>query len=313
MGLDKEREILKDELEKTTGVVSSSSNKEPAKKVGVGIRTYSADIADIMKREKGSIIKIALAEQARQKEGKESKDPTSTRNIIIILVGASFIIFGIMIFVFTILNKDNPVSNISVSSPVVPGLVYTENQTQTDITNLTRGNLFTTISNSAIANFAENNTMVNIFLTNSSSLRNQISILVFFDKLGIDIPEVLKSSLTGQFMLGSYKTNNEGNLFLILKVKDYNESFVAMKDWEVSMANDLVRLFKIDPKSFTGDIFLQPFRERVLFNKEMRGLYDEDGRLVISYTYIDRTTIVITSHTPSVEEIIKRINSQSIR
>lgn len=312
MELDKEREILKDELEKTTGVVSSSVSKENPKKVGIGIRTYSADIADIMRREKGSIIKIALAEQARQKEGKESRDPTSTRNIIIIFIGIAFIVSGIMIFIYTALDKQTS-NNIVTINPVVPGLIYTENQTQTDITNLTRGNLFNTISNSSDASFAENRTMVNIFLTNNSSLRSQISILVFFDKLGIKIPETLKASLTGQFMLGSYKVEDKGNLFLILKVKDYNESFVAMKEWEVSMANDLVRLFKINPDSFTGDIFLLPFRDRVLYNKEMRGLYDEDGRLVISYTYIDRNTVVITSHTPSVEEIIKRINSQSIR
>ncbi|MDQ5901470.1 MAG: hypothetical protein QG580_185 [Patescibacteria group bacterium] len=313
MELDKEREILKEELEKTTGVVSSSSSsKEPSKKVGVGIRTYSADIADIMRREKGSIIKIALAEQARQKEGKESRDPTSTRNIIIIFIGIAFIVSGIMIFIYTALDKQTS-NNAVVMAPIVPGLIYTENQTQTDITNLTRGNLFNTISNSSDASFAENKTMVNIFLTNASSLRSQISVLVFFDKLGIKIPENLKASLTGEFMLGSFKVEDKGNLFLILKVKDYNESFVAMKDWEVSMANDLVRLFKINPQSFTGDIFLLPFRDRVLYNKEMRGLYDEDGRLVVSYTYIDRNTIIITSHTPSVEEIIKRINSQSIR
>ncbi|MEZ4113878.1 MAG: hypothetical protein R3B65_00180 [Candidatus Paceibacterota bacterium] len=74
MSLDQERDVLKNELEKTTASVGPSPIlKDDEKKVGVGIRTYSADIADIMRREKGSVIKIALAEQERRKAYKEKK------------------------------------------------------------------------------------------------------------------------------------------------------------------------------------------------------------------------------------------------
>lgn len=312
MELDKEREILKDELEKTTGVVSSSPSKEPSKKVGVGIRTYSADIAEIMRREKGSIIKIALAEQARQKDVKESKDPTSTRNIIVALIGVAFIVAGIMIFIYAFSQRESDVA-VSPLQSITPGIIYTENQTQTDITNITRGSLFGIIKSSAAANFAENNTMVNIFLTSKQNPRFQVSAMAFFDKLDIEIPETLRNSITGEFMLGSYKTDDNGKLFLILKVKEYTQSFNAMKDWEVSMVNDLVRLFQIDPSAYTGNIFLAPFRDRVLFNKEMRAVYDEDGRLVLLYTYIDRNTVVVTTDQSIVSEIINRNNSQSIR
>lgn len=315
MSLDQDREVLKNELEKTTAVVGPSPlSKEntDSKKVGIGIRTYSADIADIMRREKGSVIKIALAEQERRKAYKETKDPTSTKNLIVILLGVIFIVSGVLIFVYTIINRDAPVS---VVAPIgSPSLVYSENQTQTDITSMTRGNFFTAVHNTAVASFAENETITNMFITNQSSIgKSLISVNILFDKLGIRVPESLVNSLTGQFMLGVYKVEDKGNLFLIIKVKDFNESFSAMKDWEVSMVNDLVRLFKIDPKSFTGDIFLRTFQSGVTFNKESRNLYDENGVLVFSYVYLDRNTILMTSHTPSVEEIIKRINSQSIR
>ncbi|MDQ5883447.1 MAG: hypothetical protein QG654_361, partial [Patescibacteria group bacterium] len=128
MSLDQDREVLKNELEKTTAVVGPSPlSKEntDSKKVGIGIRTYSADIAEIMRREKGSVIKIALAEQERRKAYKETKDPTSTRNLIVILLGVIFIVSGVLIFVYTIINKDAPVS---VVAPIgSPSLIYSEN------------------------------------------------------------------------------------------------------------------------------------------------------------------------------------------
>lgn len=315
MSLESDREALKNEIEKTTAKVGLSSvpkQVEENKKVGVGIRTYSADIADIMKREKGSVIKIALAEQERRKSYAEKKDPTSTKNLIVILLGVIFIVSGILIFVYTIINKDAPVT---LSAPIgSPSLIYSENQTQTDITNMTRGNFFSNIHGTTAASFAENQTITNMFITSQNSLgRSLIHPSILFNKLGINIPESVTNSLTGQFMLGTYKSEDKGNLFLILKVKDFNQSFSAMKEWEVSMLNDLVRLFQIDPKSYSGDVFLKDFQSGVTFNKESRNLYDNDGVLVFSYIYLDRNTILFTNHTPSVEEIIKRINSQSIR
>ncbi len=311
MTLDQDRDILKNELEKTTDTSGAKETTE-TKKVGVGIRTYAADIGDIMRREKGSVIKIALAEQERRQAYKEQKDPTSTRNLIVILLGVMFIVAGILIFVYTIMNREAPVS---VVAPITsPSLIYSENQTQTDVTNLTRGNLFTTIHTTAKASFAENETITNMSMTSQAAAgRTLIPVTILFNKLGIKIPESVVNTLTGQFMLGVYKVEDEGNLFLIFKVKDFNQSFSAMKDWEISMANDLVRLFQIDPKSFTGDIFFREFQSGVTFNKESRNLYDEDGTLVFSYVYLDRSTILMTNHSASVEEIVKRINSQSIK
>ncbi|MEZ4113877.1 MAG: hypothetical protein R3B65_00175 [Candidatus Paceibacterota bacterium] len=142
-----------------------------------------------------------------------------------------------------------------------------------------------------------------MFITTQTSVgRSLISVNIFFNKLGINIPDSVLSSLTGQFMLGSYKEEDKGNLFLILKVKDFNQSFSAMKDWEVSMVNDLVRLFQIDPKSFEGNIFLKTFEPGVTFNKESYNLYDDNGVLVFSYIYLDRNTILMTNHRPSVEK-----------
>ncbi|MEZ4103092.1 MAG: hypothetical protein R3B55_00785 [Candidatus Paceibacterota bacterium] len=110
MSLDQERDVLKNELEKTTASVGPSPIlKDDEKKVGVGIRTYSADIADIMRREKGSVIKIALAEQEKEKLIKKKRSD-KYKNLIVILLGVVFIVSGVLIFIYTIINRDAPIS-----------------------------------------------------------------------------------------------------------------------------------------------------------------------------------------------------------
>jgi len=319
MSLESDREVLKNQLEKTTasaGLFSEpkkeGENDSSLKKVAVGIRTYAADIADIMRREKGSVIKIALAEQERRRSDKEKRNPTSTKNLIVILLGVIFIVSGILIFVYTVLNRDTPV--VISPTPLAPSLVYSENQKQIDVTHETRGNFYKLIHSSINADYANNDSITNLFVTSDTSFgKIGVTSQIFFNKLGIKVPDPVLALLSGQFMLGVRKINDEGNLFLIVRTKDFNQTFSAMKDWEISMANDLVRLFRIDPESFSGDIFSLDFKTTVLFNKEARALYDKDGKLVFTYIYLDNNTIILTTNTGLVEEVIKRINSQSIR
>lgn len=320
MSLESDRDVLKNELEKTTasaGLFSEpkkegEEDSKNLKKVSVGIRTYAADIADIMRREKGSVIKIALAEQQRRRLDKEKRDPTSTKNLIVILLGVIFIVSGILVFVYTILNRDTPV--IISPTPLAPSLIYSENQTQIDVTRETRGNFYKQIHGNLNASYADNKSITNLYIVSDTAVgKSPISSQIFFNKLGIKVPDNVVALLSGQMMLGVHKIEDQGNLFLIIRTKEFNQTFSAMKDWEISMANDLVRLFRIDPKSFSGDIFSLDFKTTVLFNKESRSLYDKEGNLVLTYVYLDKNTIIITTNQPLVEEVIKRINSQSIK
>lgn len=306
-------ENLKSELEKTTapeGIVHKEKEDAP-KKVGVGVRTYAADIADIMRKEKGSVIKIALAEQERRKNYKEKRDPTSTKNLIVIFMGLIFILGGIMIFAYSIVKNSEPIF-VQQQPFVLPGFFYTENQTQIDITNLTMGGLFGALNSSIDANLTDNETVTNIVLISGEN-RMPIDSNVFFSRIGVDLPDGISFSLSGGLMVGTHKQLDRGNLFLIIKTREFNEAFSAMREWETTMVNDLARLFRLDSSSFSGNIFLKNFRNSIFLNKDGRAVYDDEGNLVLAYIFIDKSTIMITRHPPSMDEAIKRFNIQSIR
>lgn len=285
----------------------------PTERPDGAVRTYATDIASMMKREKGSIIKIALAEQERQNKSKERLDPTATRNVVVMMLGFILIVGGIMIFIYSIVNRSGP-TDVVRTNTVFPSLLFTENQVQIDMTDLNKTELF-----NAILAQTDNRTLVpetinNLYISYKTSVgQTAVPATVFLQKLGIDVPENLFQNLYPQFMLGIYSMEPKNNQFLILKVKDFNEAFLAMRDFEVNMLSDFIRLFDIDTSVDGKTIFSKDFENVTLFNKEARVLRDSSGKVMLSYIFLDPRTIMITTQTDAVQEVLKRLNLQSIK
>lgn len=278
-----------------------------------GVRTYASDIAEMMKREKGSIIKIALAEQKRRDDSASRRDPTSTKNLIVMILGIALIVGGIMIFVSSIMNRSKPLPVTNVS-PTLPSFIFTENQVQIDMTDMNRTELINAIHIQVANATLVSETINNLYVSyRTSAGQTMVPATVFFQKLGVDIPDTLFQNLYPGLMLGVYNQPSGNDLFLILRVKDFNEAFLSMREWESSMLAELVRLFDIDTSAYGKAIFSKDFETVTLFNKETRLVKDDAGKVLLSYIFLDPKTIMITTQTDSVEEVVKRLNLQTLK
>lgn len=285
----------------------------PREKIEEGLRTYASDVAEMMKREKGSIIKIALAEQKRREDFQKRRDPTSTRNIVVMILGIAFIVGGIMIFISSILNRAKPVP-VNIISNSLPSFFFTENQTHVDVTELNRTELINAIRLQVADETLVDGTIKNIFLSYKNI--NQTIPLpsnVFLQKLGIEIPDNLFVNLQSNFMLGVFNTSGENELFLIFQVKDFNETFLAMRDFEKTMLTELVRLFSIDTSSYGRQIFSKEFTTETVLNKEARFLRDPQEKPLLTYIFLDQNTLMITTKGDSLSEILDRINLKTLK
>lgn len=285
----------------------------PLEKIEGGVRTYATDIAETMRREKGSIIKIALAEQERRNEFKKKLDPTATKNIVVMMLGFVFIVGGIMIFIYSVINRNAPV-DVTRTNVVFPSLLFTENQVQIDMTELNRTEFFRAIHAQVDNQTLIPETINNLYVSYKTSFgQTTVPSTLFLTKLGIEVPETFFQNLDPQFMLGVYSKQPVNNQFLIFKVKDFNETFLAMRDFETSMLSAFLKLFRIDTKTDGKDIFNKSFETVTLFNKEARVLKDSTGKTVLSYIFLDPKTIMITTQTDAVQEVLKRLNLQTLK
>ena len=114
-------------------------------------------------------------------------------------------------------------------------------------------------------------------------------------------------------MLGVYNETSGNDLFMIFTVKDFNETFLAMREWEPRMLSELIRIFNIDTSMYGKAIYSKEFTTETLFNKEARVLKDDSGEILLSYIFLDPKTVMITTETPGLEEVIKRMNLQTIK
>lgn len=300
-------------LEKTESENTNSLNENTTPNLEGGVRTYASDIAEMMKKEKGSIIKIALAEQQRREEFKKANNPVATKNIIVIFLGIALIVSGIMIFVYSVMSRAKSPDVINLSQNL-PALLFSENQSHIDMTELNRRELLNAINTQVNNKTLGAGTINNLFISyRFGQTQSQVPVTMFMHKLGINIPDSFFQNLEDSFMLGVFNQEQTNELFLILKVKDFNEAFLSMREWEASMLSEFVNFFNIDTSSYGRVIFSKDFETVTLFNKESRILKDSSGLILLSYTFLDPKTILVTTKGDSLDEILKRINLQTLK
>jgi len=49
------------------------------------------------------------------------------------------------------------------------------------------------------------------------------------------------------------------------------------------------------------------FKDKVVLNRDTRGMYDERGELILLYTFINTDTLILTTHEGTLKEITERL------
>lgn len=100
-------------------------------------------------------------------------------------------------------------------------------------------------------------------------------------------------------MIGSVTTlTNEP--FIIIRSSDFDTLFAGMLAWEPRMYEDLKPLFG------TNVLEQETFTDAVRSNNPIRILYNDQGGEVLLYAFVNRTTVIITTSTSALSEILSR-------
>lgn len=106
---------------------------------------------------------------------------------------------------------------------------------------------------------------------------------------------------------------DQTNLFILFKVTSFGESFEQIREWEDKMFLDLHGFFGYDISLFTSYLLSKDFEDGFVQNKNTRILYDDTGKIVMMYLYIDDNFVVITNTEQAIREATLRVNSSKIK
>lgn len=311
------------------------------------VRTYQSDIANTIKNDNVSMIKVALSEKKRQeRRGQLDNTLEDTNKNLYILIGSivSFLVIAGLIAGFIYLQAERNRQVVQTEQQKVQPILFTETTSVLNIDQIDIGDLFKIIEKDKEA-VMELGDMKSIVLTvGSSTQERQLTTEEFFTILNSRAPNGLVRSLDPNFLLGVYAFTPR-EMFAVFKVNSYDAAFAGMFEWEPSIESDIGDIFinkkeRVDRnlnalstiKSSTtptgetsttsssttvenspfGVFSQRRFIDRILSNKDARVLIDTNGKEAMIYTFIDKETLVVATSEKSLKEILFRLTTGRI-
>jgi len=276
------------------------------------IHTYLTDMAETVRDNEVSVIKIAMAEQKKhEREDVYKKAEGTSFSKTILIIGAIILIAGALFGVYYVIqqNKEKSAPITVLNTTNIEALISYDNQSFVDTTNVISLNDFTSLLKPETDKVNKPDAIASIFLTTSISGKPE---LLKLDNLismaGLSAPSSLTRSLSGNYMVGTYTPSvvnekTKPHLFLLFQVKDYNLVYAGMLEWEKTILDNMYSIFNIDVTGDRSQLFETPFKDIIVDNKDARILSDKDGNPVLYYIFIDKTNLVITDSQDTIKKI----------
>lgn len=293
--------------------MDNENDKQLNKKAKV-LRTYTTDMAEAIRQDEVSIIKIALAEKAR-KEREEMEKKAEGSNLtktFFLLGGITLLVIAGAIMYFLFFKK----------TETVPVLKETRIETFLSYDSSSKINV------SGVDNISSLSNLINeeeiklsgiiktfFFINEIDGKEEIISPSTFLSLSGMRTPDSLLRFLSKNYLFGEYSltdTDKQNIPFLILETSNYNQSYASMLEWEKTMLQDFFFLFEIKLPEGKLPVSYRKWSDLVVKNKDTRVLYDEYGKSLLYYTFVNKNSFVITTDLETLKEVIDRMLAKNL-
>ncbi|NTV44338.1 MAG: hypothetical protein HGA67_01405 [Candidatus Yonathbacteria bacterium] len=289
-----------------------AGKKQPIK----SLRTFQLDIAEAMRGQHSSTIQSALSEH-HAKEEKEIENTYQKKRsvsflvsaIMLIIIGLGALGVGGWYWYTTTLDKDSQ----QKTDILVPSFFSTETKKEISADNLNGAGLRSAIKHTLTGTDLFVDSISQIYITEitpattkeTAPIKTVLSTQQFLSLIGSTIPQWLMRTLDPTYMLGVHVWNGNHS-FLVFSTSGelFDNTFSGMLKWEPTMAQDLLPLFGVP---VTQDVYTRTWGDVILKNRDVRAIKDNDGNIVLLYTFYDRKTLIITTSPDTMDEIIQRI------
>ena len=300
-----------DEIKKEGGVPIQNSGAIPPQKHVV--RSLETDMAGEIREHQGAVVQIAIAENEKKEKLKEITSIKSKSNIFFLTTGVLFFaVTLVLIFLFS--NKKEP--SVEPIKNTSNQIITSDQDIVLDISGLSK----TKITNKIVATSKEPSDVVikNIILTeNEFAGLQKISLRRFFTLMEFEGNENILSSLSDNFVTGTYTCQKEGCLtdqqfFIIAQVVNQNMAFRGMQEWENKMQKDLSQIFKIKILGNSLDsVSNLSFQNEIIANETARVLKNTNNNWAgLIYIFPNKNTLIISDGEEAIVEIISRLSIQ---
>ncbi len=279
------------------------------------VRTFRADVQELIQEKKVTKTSIALAEAGRREARGETRfpsesDDTHLGRIIFILV--LVLAFGLGVGGYALFNTHLSSLLGKQSSTSTP--TATTEDLRVNLANSPREQALADISIAFGKTYlptGERRTI--IFLTTDEQQgEHRVTPIEFFSALQeIPAPEALTISLDSTLTYQVYSSSTLSGI-IVLRSRAYANTFAALLEWEPRMANQFIPILNpLYSKKRIKELRNRPFKDGQILGVAVRELSDLDGISVLAYGFIDKKTLIIAGTTDALRAMI--IEKQGIK
>lgn len=318
------------------------------------IRTYKDDIQNVVQSENITSTRILLAEQRRQANEayiKEDNSLKSKKNSVMLMISLVLITLtgGVLGFIWFYPKAAPEPSKILINRPnflEVDGqtLISTELRNPRDI--------FSDLQRLMVANIQED-TIEEVILSRTEKKTVDGEVVSSYRPIITDellkllesrSPEAFARSVDKELMIGLYGTETGVEPYLLFKIKDFDNTFASMLDWEPSVSRDMQPIFfsnlrqedlshsrfeevqiqqtstSTSTPTTTPEVIKEQkldfdptiFKDKVVKNTDGRALINDSGEIVFFYTFINDEYLMLGNSEKVLEEVIRRLRQSKL-
>ncbi len=285
------------------------------------IRTYKSDVEETIQTNHVSSINMAIAENRKMLNQQKTADIDIKKakfNKNILIISIVLVVGGALTFIIPKLliqaqYGPKPVPTETVSSAPI---ITVDTEEKINIQDIVLNRVSTTLKERVNQSSTQLGQMKNYYLTEGTgTAENLITADHFLSLINATLPSEIQRTLKDSYMFGSYNYNGNQR-FLILKVGAYDTTFSGMLQWETNLWQDFKELFSLQSDNSTSSpsfgLEIKKFQDATFYNKDCRVVRDSSGNIIFLYSIIDENTVVITTSTDTLREIINRVSKAKV-
>ncbi len=281
------------------------------------VETYKRDIENLVKKENVTSIDIAAAEA--QRRGQQPLPAPAShifKNVLAVTGGLALILLAGGAFAFAYIHSRALPPTLTTTAPYIA--VDETRDIKIESIYSRQGVVDTLMS--AKKDTHESAGLISQFrLFEKSTTSLGVTLLpaqTFLRALAPNIPPELLRTIRPEFIVGvhSFDINQS---FIIFSVDSYQGGYAGMLAWENTLQHDLSPLFDYSPvpsnqptvtaePSIPSQVLQSPFIDLIVENHDARVIKDASQNVLFLWTFLDHSTVLITTNPNTVHEIISR-------
>lgn len=294
-----EENKYQDELKKASSIIENIKNNEPSISP---LRTLKTDQSPILTESKN------ISATIRPETINEINVPNQSSWLKILVIIFIFILVISSVFILYTVNKKTITIQTGVPTENIASLIPVNTNVKINVDNKTPANIISLIK-SQLRPSVTGPSLQQIYFeslqTDAEGNKNtkRLETIDFLSVTNISLPADFIHFLQPEYMVASFADiNTPASISIILTTRSFEHTYAKLLDSESEILSLLYKDF-LTPDQISN-IKNTDFIDKTINNIDTRGIYTNEGELVIMYSFINPKFLVITTNIESFNAII---------